>query len=131
MFYIVVRVVMYVIDDAFLQPLLLKNVIIEYIQGIPSAADEFEENFSNLTGSTESADVTDDDSVEKTDNETGEQESDGQDIKNDSAETGPVSLDQLLALPAVKKLMSLTDLTNSKKKSNTAKKVEGGEENDE
>lgn len=125
MFYIVVRVVMYAIDDAFLQPLLLKNVIIEYIQGIPSAADEFEENFSNLTESTDGS------TTEKTNNVDDAQESDGQSTDSDSSEAGPVSLESLLALPAVKKLMSLTDLTNSKQKSSTAKKAEGDEENDE
>lgn len=111
-FYIVIRVIMYVIDDAFLEPMLLKSVILEYVQGIQSATDEFEENFANMTEerSEEHSDIKSEQNVQ-----------DAQDAKGESDDAAQIPLTQLLELPAVKKLMSLTDLKVGKFKQRASK----------
>lgn len=90
-FCIAIRAILYVIDDAFAEPLLMQSVIAEYVDNIPSAADELEKNMSSL--------------VEGAEEQVAPEEAPPE---GDSAQI-PAELAQLLELPAVKRLMQLSE----------------------
>lgn len=105
-FYIVIRTIMYIIDDAFVEPFLLKSVIVEYVSGVPSAEDEFEKNFDKLNASAE-------DEAAPVDS--------NQDLEEAAESIGEAAglsdeLNALLQLPAVKRLMNMTSLNHRRKK---------------
>lgn len=101
-FYIVIRAIMYIVDDAFLEPLLLQSVIREYVSNIPTAAEELEKNMMNLTEGAEVNESTSENTNEST------SESISEDASEDASEIMQ-ELNKLLELPAVKRLMSMEE----------------------
>ena len=110
-FYIVIRTIMYIADDAFMEPLLMQNVIADYVEDMPSAEEELEKNMSALV-----------DSAEADDGELGDEASTvepAQDVDT-NADQVMSELNKLLQLPAVKRLMSMNEEKNKKKGGNAA-----------
>lgn len=97
---------MYIIDDAFVGPFLLKSVIVEYVSGVPSAEDEFEKNFDKLNASAE------DEAAPVDSNQDLEEAAES----IDEAAGLSDELNALLQLPAVKRLMNMTSLNHRRKK---------------
>lgn len=100
-FYIVIRATMYVLDDAFVEPLLLQNVIEGYVDSMPSASDTLAAEMKQLNESAESTSSEN----QSSDNPTGT-ESEATDNVDVTVEN---ELSKLLELPAVKKLFEYTE----------------------
>lgn len=94
-FYILMRAIMYVVDDAFVQPCLLQQVTSDYVSNISTAADSFKEDMEGLNRF-----VTDD---AQEDDETTKQTADGAEASLSAEFT------RLFELPAVKRLMQLSN----------------------
>lgn len=101
-FYIIARAVMYVIDDAFVQPLLLKKVIQGYIDGISTVSESFMEDVEKLNSSATDSDTEMNGSAagETTDSESGGiSGSQNDEIANE--------IGRFFELPAVKRLINM------------------------
>lgn len=101
LFYIVIRTILYVLDDALVGPFLMQQVIEEFIKEVPSEEEQLITNMTNLTTSCEEGDTSD------PDNEQGV-------TADESAQSdeGAIELDdiaRLFELPTIKRIMSMKE----------------------
>lgn len=100
-FYIVIRAAMYVLDDAFVEPLLLQNVIEGYVDSMPSASDTLAAEMKQLNESAESTISENQSSDDPTGTESETTDNVDATVENE--------LSKLLELPAVKKLFEYAE----------------------
>lgn len=98
MWYVIFRVVVYVLDDALVSPLLLQSVISDYVDDLPTASEQLEADMDKLILGDDDDDVT----------------SDGKTPMAEEAVDATVA--KLMELPAVKRLLEYSDHKRSKSK---------------
>lgn len=120
-FYIVIRAAMYVLDDAFVEPLLLQNVIEGYVDSMPSASETLAAEMEQLNESAESTNSENQSSDSSTVNDSETVDNADAVIENE--------LSKLLELPAVKKLFDYTEgKKGNRKKKDISSFVKDAEE---
>lgn len=101
LFYIVIRTVIYVLDDALVEPFLMQQVIEEFIKDVPSEEEQLITNMTNLTADCEEGNFSDPDIEQEPNNNERQQGSEEAQKLDD--------ITRLFELPTIKKIMSMKE----------------------